>query len=104
MDHEDDEATEFAEQDQMDESFDQLRLHATKLRMQGEQGRQYGSEIDTGNPELNAVVRETLAGLIDSANQAANNIDETVDHFHPLYREDKRAGRTESPPASEENP
>lgn len=80
-------------QDPMEESFDQLRLSATRLHMVHEEGRRHVGSIDTGNAETNALVQNMLSELFERTGQLADDTDRTVEHFHPLYQADKRAGR-----------
>lgn len=89
------------ERDGMDEEFDELRLSATGLRMMGKEGRQLLANIDMGDPRTDAVVRQTMVAIIERTDQMADNADETVNHFHPLYRRDKEAGLAGPPPAPE---
>lgn len=76
--------------DPMEDSFDQLRLRATRLRMLAEENSQSASEILTGNPETDALLKHVLSTLTGQVTALAADTDQTVGHFHPLYQNDMR--------------
>ncbi|QGK68671.1 hypothetical protein GIY23_03060 [Allosaccharopolyspora coralli] len=78
-------------QDRMEHSFDELRLSATRLRMQAEDGAHHAAAINTGDPRTDALINDVLGQLTGATAALADQMDATTDTYAPLYQEYKRS-------------
>lgn len=90
----------YERQDRMEQSFDELRLSATRLRMQAEDGAKHAAVAHTGDARTDALISDVLGQLAGATAALADQMDDTTETYAPLYEEYKRdqeSGREDEP-------